>query len=271
MFAQRRSTRFLLLLLTVQCLCACCQQHPKTVTIEAEITDPLGSQIPVAQMIVSDTAKDNDKAARLANPLVAYADRTGRYRMENLPPGQYRMTFVGAPYRMRSETYQLEAGQTLKLAVRLRPDEEIFASDCPSKPVTPKLPADLNSVAIHFRRGRCYGSCPAYNLILYGDGRVEYEGEINVAVKGHHSYRVEPSAVRNLVTRFDDIGFFGYCGHYSHSATDQATLDTSLQIEGVTKSVSVYGNSAPDGLENLDLQIDAIAGVSRFLNSPPAY
>jgi hypothetical protein len=93
---------------------------------------------------------------------------------------------------------------------------------------------------------------------------------MNVAVAGHQSYRVEESDIRNLVTRFYDIGFFAFCGQNEDPVTDQATVETSLQVGGITKTVSVYGNSAPDGLENLDAQIDAIARVSRFLKPPPA-
>jgi hypothetical protein len=91
-----------------------------------------------------------------------------------------------------------------------------------------------------------------------------------MAVAGHQSYRVEESDIRNLITRFYDIGFFGFCGQNQDTVTDQATVETSLQIAGITKTVSVYGNSAPDGLENLDAQIDAIAGVSRLLKPQPA-
>lgn len=270
MFAQHRSMRLLLLLLAVQCLCSSCQRHPKTVMIEALITDPSGAQISGAQMIVSDTAKDHDQVNKMANPLVAYADQRGRSTMKDLPPGRYRLIFQGAPFKDRVEAYQLEAGQTLKISVRLRSDEDITASDCPSKPMTPKLPMDWSSVVIHLKRGPCEGSCPAYKLTLYGDGRAEYEGEWHVAVKEHHSYRVDPSAVRNLIMRFRDIGFFGFCGKYEDSATDQATVETSLQIDEITKTVSVYGKSAPENLQDLDAQIDAIAGVSRFVNTRPA-
>jgi hypothetical protein len=221
-------------------------------------------------MIASDTAKDRDKTAQMTAPLVAYADQSGRCTIERLPPGKYRLIFVGDPFQGRVETYQLEEGQTLEISARLRSDREVLASNCPSTPVMPQLPKDLNSIKIGLRRGRCEGPCPAYALTLYGDGRIDYDGEMYVAVAGHQSYRVEESNIRNLLTRFYDIGFFGFCSQNEDTATDQATVETSLQIGGMTKTVSVYGNSAPDGLENLDAQIDAIAGVSRFLKPQPA-
>jgi hypothetical protein len=221
-------------------------------------------------MIASDIAKDGDKTAQMTSPLIGYADRSGRCTIGNLPPGNYRLIFLGDPFRTRVETYQLESGQTLELSARLRSDEEVLASDCPSKPVTPRLTRDLDSIKISLRRGPCEGTCPAYTLTLYGDGRVDYDGEMHVAVPGHQSYRVEESDIRNLITQFYDIGFFSFCGQNEDTTTDQATVETSLQIAGITRTVSVYGNSAPEGLKNLDAKIDAIAGVSRFLKPAPA-
>jgi hypothetical protein len=221
-------------------------------------------------MIASDTAKDKDKTAQMSAPLVAYADGSGHCTIGKLPPGKYRLIFIGDPFGNRVETYELEAGQNLEVSARLRSDEEILASDCPSRPVPPKLPKDLNSIKIGLRRGRCEGLCPAYALTLYGDGRIDYDGEMYVAVAGHQSYRVEAADIRNLIARFYDIGFFGFCGQNEDVTTDQATVETSLQIDGITKTVSVYGNSAPDGVKNLNAQIEKIAGVSRFLKPPPA-
>jgi len=270
MFGQHRSMSFLLFLLSVQCLCCSCQRHSKTVTIVARITDPSGSPISGAYMIASDTARDRDKALQMSAPLVAYPDRSSRCTIDKLPPGNYRLIFVGDPFRTRVETYQLEAGTTLEVSARLRSDAEVLASNCPARSVTAKLPKDLSSIKIVLRRGRCEGTCPAYTLTLYGNGRVDYDGEMYVAVAGHQSYRVEESAILNLLGRFYDIGFFGFCDQNEDTATDQATVETTLQVAGTTKTVSVYGNSAPDGLKNLDAKIDEIAGVSRFLRPPTA-
>jgi hypothetical protein len=220
-------------------------------------------------MIASDTAKDRDKTAQMSAPLVAYIDGSGRCSIGKLSPGKYRLIFVGGPFRTRVETYELESGQNLEVSVRLRSDEEILASDCPSRPVTPGFPKELNSIKIRLRRGPCEGSCPAYALTLYGNGRVDYDGESHVAVAGHQSYRVEEADIRNLIARFYDIGFFGFCGQNEDVTTDQATVETSLQFDEIRKTVSVYGNSAPDGLENLNAQIEKVAGVSRFLKPPP--
>lgn len=235
----------------------------------ARITDPSGTPIPGARMIVSDTAKDGDKAAQMSAPLVAYTEGSGRCKIGKLSPGKYRLIFLGEPFKTRVETYELEAGQNLELSARLRADEEIIASDCPSRSVTPGFPRELNSIKIRLRRGPCEGSCPVYSLALYGDGRVDYDGESHVKVSGHQSYRVEEADIRNLIAQFYDIGFFGFCGQNEEVTTDQATVETSLQFDGITKTVSVYGNSAPDGLENLNAQIEKIAGVSRFLKPPP--
>jgi hypothetical protein len=35
---------------------------------------------------------------------------------------------------------------------------------------------DWNSLRVTLRRTGCFGSCPAYTLVVYGDGRVHYDG-----------------------------------------------------------------------------------------------
>jgi hypothetical protein len=270
MFPQHGSIGFLLILVAVQCLCCSCHLHPGTVTIEATITDPNGRQIPGAQMIVSDTAKDNDKAAKMSMPLFTYADQRGHFTIAHLLPARYRLIFVGSPFRSRAETYQLEAGQTLKPSVQLRADEEIFALDCPSRKIQATPPTDLNLIEIRLTRGACEGTCPAYTVTLSGDGKAEYDGERNVAVKGRQSYRVNKSGVLDLIRQFRDIGFSGFCASYNDTADDRQAIQTSLKTDGIPKMVTVYGNSAPQGLQKLDASIDEIAGVSRFVNSQPA-
>lgn len=129
MLGQRRSVGLLLFLWAVLCMCSSCQRYSKTVTIVARITDASGIPIPGSHMIVSDTAKDKDKTAQMASPLVAYADRSGRCTIENLPPANYRLIFVGDPFKTRVETYQLEVGRTLRISARLRSDEAVLASE----------------------------------------------------------------------------------------------------------------------------------------------
>ena len=43
---------------------------------------------------------------------------------------------------------------------------------------------DYASLVITLERTACFGTCPIYKLTVYGDGRVEYEGERFVTVTG---------------------------------------------------------------------------------------
>src|SRR5258708_33320598 len=61
--------------------------------------------------------------------------------------------------------------------------------------------ADIKAATIHLERTRCYGSCPAYTVTIHGDGRVEYAGTKNVKVTGQQTGRVEPEAVKRLLSQ----------------------------------------------------------------------
>ena len=88
---------------------------------------------------------------------------------------------------------------------------------------------------------------------------MEYRGDLNVGVLGITNYRAEPSAILALARKFYELGFFNFCASYRTRATDQPSVDTSIRVASLSKEVSVYGDAAPEGLEELDDQIEQVA------------
>ena len=102
---------------------------------------------------------------------------------------------------------------------------------------------------------------------LFGDGRVEYRGDRYVSVLGVRNFRIDPSAVGELAKKFYEEGFFNFCTSYRWKVTDQATDETTIHIGNIVKMVSVYGDKAPEGLKELQNQIEkcgGIRGIARF-------
>jgi hypothetical protein len=58
------------------------------------------------------------------------------------------------------------------------------------------------------KRGPCFGTCPVYQLTIYGDGRVIYEGQNFVAVEGTQNTRLEAEQIQALVIAIEDADFF---------------------------------------------------------------
>lgn len=193
------------------------------------------------------------------------ADFNGDFRAEGLTPGRYEVSFEAKPFKQQAHAVIIRAGETTDASTRMLigrdVDEIAEISGCPARPVGGAPPPDVSSVEIQLRRTACYGPCPVYSVHLYGDGRVEYRGDRYVGVLGIRDYRVEPSAILGLARKFYERGFFNFCGSYREPATDLPTVTTSIQVAGFTKVVSVYGDPAPEGLEELDEQIEQVANL----------
>jgi len=133
--------------------------------------------------------------------------------------------------------------------------------------------ADIKAATIHLERTRCYGSCPAYTVTIHGDGRVEYAGTKNVKVTGTQTGRVEPEAVKRLLSQFAQAKFLATKADYSaekcscsRRCTDMPSAITELTAGGVTHRVNHYYGCgcAPNALFDLESAIDKAAQVEQW-------
>jgi TonB family protein len=197
------------------------------------------------------------------------ADFNGNFSVEGLAPGRYEVSFAAKPFKQQVHSIIVRPGETTDASTRMltgRDAEEIAEiAGCPARPVGGALPPDVSSVEIQLRRTGCYGPCPVYSVHLYGDGRVEYRGDRYVGVLGIRNYRVEPSAILDLARKFYEQGFFTLCASYRQRATDLPTVSTSIQVESFSKVVSVYGDREPEGLEELDEQVEQVANLNQLV------
>jgi hypothetical protein len=143
--------------------------------------------------------------------------------------------------------------------------------------------ADLAGVVITLQRTVCFGRCPAYEVKLYGDGRVLYWGTQFVKEKGKREGHVDKDAVRQLVAAFEQAGYFSLREKYTaddcrsegsddvacSAATDMPSATTSLTLRGKTHRVNhYYGCScAPKVLEQLESLIDRTAQTDQWIGT----
>jgi hypothetical protein len=59
-------------------------------------------------------------------------------------------------------------------------------------------------------RSRCYGSCPNYEITIFANGRVKYNGYHWVEVKGVMEGHIDPSRLLPLFEKMREIGFWSY-------------------------------------------------------------
>jgi hypothetical protein len=111
-----------------------------------------------------------------------------------------------------------------------------------AQPPQAVVPVDAGGagVEIQVETGPCFGTCAVYSVTLRADGTVDYYGESFVAVRGHQTARVSPSAVSDLVSSFDAAGFDTLTWHVKcpeKFVTDHSTLRTTLRHGGQAHSV----------------------------------
>ena len=71
------------------------------------------------------------------------------------------------------------------------------------------LQHDTSSPVIQLTKKRCMGKCPVYDLMIYENGLVTYNGIDHVAKKGLHQFNVSSKKMKELVQLFEESGFKG--------------------------------------------------------------
>ncbi len=129
-------------------------------------------------------------------------------------------------------------------------------------------PSDLDEVVITLERTVCFGVCPEYKLIVYGNGTVVYEGKRFVRIEGKRTIAISEEKVRQLLSEFKKIDYFSLNDSYEEfMATDMPSAFTSLTVDGKTKTVRHYHGdfSAPKELTELEDKIDEIVNSNQWI------
>jgi len=131
----------------------------------------------------------------------------------------------------------------------------------------PNVP--MSQVAITLERTGCYGTCPAYWVTLYGDGRAVYEGRGYVDVLGRHEYRVDPARIAALVESARGKDIWSMANEYRYPVTDNPTYFMRLKFGDQGKEIEDYvGGSAgmPEVISEFEDEIDRAAESNAWIN-----
>jgi hypothetical protein len=123
--------------------------------------------------------------------------------------------------------------------------------------------------AVSLRRSPCFGSCPAYDLTVLGNGRVFFNGRWPVKHTGPRSKTIPDARIQDLRREISHSGFFErFAEQYvNYEITDAASAVVSVTDGKRTKTVSHYfGDSkAPKELKVLEDRIDELAGTDEWV------
>lgn len=98
-------------------------------------------------------------------------------------------------------------------------------------------PRDWNALEISLQRSGCYGTCPAYQIVIRGDGSVSYTGSAYVAVKGSTSTSISRDAIEHILDQIQAADFWQLDERYDYQVTDIASTTLALRIDGREKTV----------------------------------
>jgi len=150
----------------------------------------------------------------------------------------------------------------------------VTVSQSPS-PIDPtNIPADTK---ITLSRTICYGTCPAYKLEIFANGRVVFEGQHHVRKTGQVVWQIDQNRIKQLIAEFAKIKYFSLADDYSLSnrkncpnfGTDAPSVTTSITINGQTKTV-FHSHGCQDldvlsQLESFEDKIDELADAQRVI------
>ena len=132
---------------------------------------------------------------------------------------------------------------------------------------TPKAatPAPAGPV-LTFERTPCYGTCPAYVMQVYADGRVAYEGRHAVPMMDKHELRLPAAAVADMLRQAKEAHFETFDKQYSRNTSDlPSTIVAIRQPDGTLKTVTVE-EGAPENVKGfftfLTTQFDQLAQLN---------
>ncbi|MFN7921314.1 MAG: ankyrin repeat domain-containing protein [Bryobacteraceae bacterium] len=105
----------------------------------------------------------------------------------------------------------------------------------------------------------CFGTCPYYEVQVFGDGRVEWSGGRFVEVADRKTYRIATSEAEQLLRRFRTPEVWALCGDYSRRVTDNASVSVKIAAGSANKNIRDYADSAPLWFRQLQVEINRVA------------
>ncbi|MDO7852661.1 DUF6438 domain-containing protein [Hymenobacter convexus] len=114
-----------------------------------------------------------------------------------------------------------------------------------------------------YERTPCFGTCPAYTMQVYADGRVAYEGRSHVPLMGKQALKLPATVVADMLRQAKEARFETFETQYRSGVTDMpSTIVAIRQPDGTLKKVTAESN-IPENVQSyftfLTTQFDALA------------
>jgi hypothetical protein len=118
--------------------------------------------------------------------------------------------------------------------------------------------------SITLERTACRGNCPVYSMTVHGDGTIEYEGFLNVPVKGKRIGSISKDSIASFLNAIEKVNVNDLQAKYvKQGVTDMPSVLFKVihTKDGVIRGKSIVDyqgdDTAPESLRMLYNQMDA--------------
>jgi hypothetical protein len=129
--------------------------------------------------------------------------------------------------------------------------------------------------SIRLERTACFGTCPIYAVTITAEGTVSFQGQRFTRLQSGTG-KISRRAFRKLVREFERIKYFSLPDDFTPGTkncpqmiTDMPSANTSIQLNGKSKTVSHYYGCGNSGvlakLTALENKIDQVAGTQKWI------
>jgi hypothetical protein len=135
---------------------------------------------------------------------------------------------------------------------------------------TPSMPTKPSRV-VSLSRTVCFGMCPEYDVTLYADGTLEYEGKDFVKVQGRKTKRVDAATMAKVTKAIAASGIQRLDAHCCDCQewTDHPTATIGFESEGQWKTIVDYHGctKSPRAVRDLEETLDKLLGTQEFVGT----
>jgi hypothetical protein len=124
------------------------------------------------------------------------------------------------------------------------------------------------------KRTDCFGTCPAYELVLFESGHLRYEGFSYVKNAGPVEVRVGPSAIATIRSNLERMSTLATDCCNCNDMTDMPSVDMTFSgVGGRMKRIDHYYGceKAPDWLYDVENSIEAALETERWVGQKAQY
>ncbi len=115
---------------------------------------------------------------------------------------------------------------------------------------------------ISFEKTVCFGTCPVYNMTIYGNGKISYTGSRFVKKSGTHELRAKSEDLKQLFDHLYNMEFDKLKDRYDTNVTDIPSTIINYKKKTVVLRWYAY---APESLRELDRILINIAEKTGYI------